>query len=103
MIAVSVIALDDDLQQLVELINRASSDQANEISQYDVAALSAYLQRQDTLVVVCHEVTRAGRTLLGMSFARLEVKPYANERWLYVDEVDVCADQRRRGAGKAIM
>ena len=25
------------------------------------------------------------------------------ERWLYVDEVDVCADQRQKGAGKAIM
>ena len=31
------------------------------------------------------------------------MKPYDHELWLYVDEVDVCADQRQKGAGKAIM
>ena len=103
MIAVSVVTLVDNLQQLVDEINRAAWDHANEISEYDVVALSAYLERQDTLFVSCHDVTDDGRTLLGMASARAELKPYGNERWLYVDEVDVCADQRRRGAGKAIM
>ncbi len=40
---------------------------------------------------------------LGIASARLEIKPYDKMRWLYVDEVDVCADQRKKGAGKAIM
>ena len=31
------------------------------------------------------------------------MKPYEYALWLYVDEVDVCADQRQRGAGKALM
>ncbi len=103
MIAVSVVTLDDNLQQLVDEINQAAWDDANEMSEYDVAALSAYLDRQDTRLVACHDVTDDGRTLLGMASARVEPKPYENARWLYVDEVDVCADQRRRGAGKAIM
>lgn len=103
MIAVSVVTLGDNLQQLVDEINQATWDHANDISEYDVAALSAYLERQDTLLVACHEVTNDGRTLFGMASARVELKPYGNERWLYVDEVDVCADQRRRGVGKAIM
>jgi ribosomal protein S18 acetylase RimI-like enzyme len=103
MIAVSVVTLVDNLQQIVDEINQASWDHANEISDYDVVALSAYLERQDTLFVACHDVTDDGRTLLGMASARVELKPYGNERWLYVDEVDVCANQRRRGAGKAIM
>ena len=33
----------------------------------------------------------------------IEVKPYAGERWLYVDEVDVDVDQRRKGADSAII
>ena len=103
MIAVSVVTLVDNLQPLVDEINRADWDHANEMSEYDVVALSAYLERQDMVFVACHDVTDDGRTLLGMASARVELKPYGNERWLYVDEVDVCADQRRRGAGKAIM
>lgn len=103
MIVVSVITLNDNLQRLVQEINQATWNDANEMSQYDVAALSAYLKRQDSLFVACHDVVEAGRTLLGMASARLEIKPYGNKRWLYVDEVDVCADQRQRGAGKAIM
>ena len=103
MIAVSVVTLVDNLQPLVDEINRAAWDHANEMSEYDVVALSAYLERQDMVFVACHDVTDDGRTLLGMASARVELKPYGNERWLYVDEVDVCADQRRRGAGKAIM
>jgi len=103
MITVSVITSGDNLQQLVDEINQAAWDHANDISRYDVAALSAYLERQDTLFVACHAISDAGRTLLGLASARVELKPYENARWLYVDEVDVCADQRRRGAGQAIM
>ncbi|MEQ8858613.1 MAG: GNAT family N-acetyltransferase [Pseudomonadales bacterium] len=103
MIVVSVVNVEDDLRRLVDDINQASWDQANEISSYAVATLSAYLSRQDTVFLACHDVDGATTTLLGMASARLEIKPYGNERWLYVDEVDVCADQRRRGAGRALM
>jgi len=103
MLAVSVVALADNLQQLVDEINQATWDHANEMSEYEVVTLSAYLERQDTLFVACHDVTDDGQTLLGVASARVELKPYGYERWLYVDEVDVCADQRRRGAGKALM
>lgn len=103
MMTVEVITLHDDLQQLVEEINQASWDDGNEMSKFDVEALSEYLARQDTLFVACHDIVEGDRTLLGIASSRLEIKPYDKERWLYVDEVDVCADQRQRGAGKAIM
>ena len=103
MIAVRVITLDDSLQQLVGEINQASWDDANEMSEFDVEELSAYLERQDTLFVACHDIGENDRTLLGIASSRLEIKPYEKSRWLYVDEVDVCADQRQKGAGKAIM
>jgi len=103
MIVVSVISINDDLQRLVDEINSASWDDANEMSEYGVEALVEYLTSQDTLFVACHEITEEDRTLLGFASSRFEIKPYDKSRWLYVDEVDVCADQRQRGAGKAIM
>lgn len=95
--------LADDLAALVGEINQARWDNANDMSDYDVASLSTYLARQDTIFVACHETADAPRTLLGIASARIETKPYAGETWMYVDEVDVCVDQRRKGAGRAIM
>ena len=103
MIVVEIISKDDDLTKLAEEINSAQWDEANEISQYDTAALWEYLNHQGTVFLACHEVVEGGKTLLGIASSRIEIKPYGRERWLYVDEVDVCADQRRRGAGKAMM
>jgi len=99
---VVVITQADDLQKLAQDINDATWDEANEISEYDGSALLAYLDRQDTLFVACYEED-VRNTLLGIASGRFEIKPYAHERWLYVDEVDVCADHRQKGVGKAIM
>lgn len=97
------ITLDDDLHGLVADINSSCWDDANEISEYDVASLKAYLERQDTIFLACHEETDEGGVLLGIASSRIEMKPYGKELWLYVDELDVCANQRKRGAGKLIM
>ena len=103
MIVVKSIKPSDDLTQLVNEINNASWDMSNEISEYDAESLFAYLERQDTLFVTCHNVCPEKTCLLGMASARFEMKPYKKEFWLYVDEVDVCADKRRKGVGKTIM
>lgn len=100
---VKEITLEDDLDSLVLRINDASWDDANEISAYDVACLRAYLERQDTIFITCDEKSDEGTVLLGIASSRIEIKPYGKELWLYVDEVDVCADQREKGAGKLIM
>ncbi len=100
---VLTVSLEDDLAQLVADINAASWDEANEMCAYDVPGLRDYLQRQDNVFIACYESSAAGRSLLGIASARLQLKPYGNELWLYVDEVDVCEDQRRRGAGKLMM
>ena len=100
---VVVVTIQDDLSKLVEEINQASWDASNDISEYDEEALRAYLSRQDTVFVVCYETSTEYRTLMGIASSRIEMKPYGNEHWLYVDEVDVCADQRQKSAGKLIM
>ncbi|MEQ8314766.1 MAG: GNAT family N-acetyltransferase [Gammaproteobacteria bacterium] len=103
MIEVSTVSSEDDIESLVSAINAATWDEANEISTYTAEALLNYLSRQDTLFLVTHEVNEDSNTFLGMASARIEFKPYDNEKWLYVDEVDVCVDQRKKGAGKAMM
>ena len=100
------ITLDDDLDLLVDEINQTRWDDANEMGIYQAEHLRAYLQKQDTVFVACHEMhdgQEPTRTLLGFASARIEMKPYDMEFWLYVDEVDVGADHRRKGAGKKIM
>lgn len=103
MIVTDVITINHDLPRLVEQIAQAAWDDDNDMSVYDLASLSAYLKRQDTVFVVCYEMHGSQATLLGIASSRVELKPYHQEQWLYVDEVDVCADQRQKGAGKAIM
>lgn len=103
MIIVDVIDAKHDLKRLVAEINSAAWDDANDMGEYEAAALREYVGHQDTIFIACHDVSDGDRTLLGIASARLEIKPYDRSRWLYVDEVDVCADKRRRGAGKAMM
>ena len=99
-VKVTAIHSGSDLKALTEMINTARWDADNAISEYDAQSLERYLAQADTLFLVCHDSDGA---LMGMASSRFEMKPYGQERWLYVDELDVCADQRRRGAGRALM
>ena len=100
---VSVITPEYDLERLVADINAAQWDEANEMGVYDVDSLREYLNAPDNVFVACYAVADSVRTLMGFASSRFQLKPYDRERWLYVDEVDVCVDQRQKGAGKAIM
>lgn len=99
----SIVGLDDDLKRIVDDINNSSWDEANEITSYDVPSLTAYLKRQDTLFITCYDNASTNRRLLGIASSRVEIKPYDEEKWLFVDELDVCANHRKKGAGAAIM
>ncbi len=103
MILVNRINVEDDIESLVAQINAAQWDERNEMGEYQADALKAYLQRADTLFIACYQCTGAENEFLGMASARLEMKPYDREMWLYVDEVDVCANHRRKGAASAMM
>ncbi|MEM8768894.1 MAG: GNAT family N-acetyltransferase [Pseudomonadota bacterium] len=97
------VAPEDNLAEIVRDINAASWDDGNAMSAYSVPDLEHYLMQQDNVFVTCYVDSAKGPTLLGIASARFQTKPYDRERWLYVDEIDVCADQRRRGAGGALM
>lgn len=103
MIEVKRITTEDDLDAVVGEINAATWDAGNEMVEYKTEGLATYLRRQDTVFVTCHMVSSERSVFMGMASCRIEMKPYTAELWLYVDEVDVCADQRQKGAGTAIM
>ena len=100
---VMIISSEHDLARLTGDINQAQWDESNEMSIYDEESLRTYLEKQDTVFVACYDSLAEGRTFMGMASGRIEMKPYAGELWFYVDEVDVCVDQRQKGAGKCIM
>ena len=97
------ITIESNLDQLVREINAGEWDEANDLVAYDVESLRAYLDRQDTVLVACHDDEGDRSRLVGIASGRLEIKPYGRQRWLYIDEVDVAVDQRRKGGGVAIM
>ena len=94
------ISTESELTSIVNDINNATWDDANDVCAYDEVSLKAYLEKEDTIFLVCYD---DAENFLGMASGRIELKPYDQESWLYVDEVDVCVDQRRKGAGAAIM
>ncbi|MEM8984158.1 MAG: GNAT family N-acetyltransferase [Pseudomonadota bacterium] len=100
---VQVVSLRDDLSKLVSDINAASWDAANDIAPYTEDALRFYLARDSSIFIACYGADKSDSTLMGIGSGCFAYKPYGNERWLYVDEVDVCVDQRQKGAGKRIM
>ncbi len=100
---VRIVTARDDLESLVADINSAQWDHVNEMQPYAVDALRSYLEVADTIFVCCYLEDGDSRTFAGMASGRLEQKPYAFEKWLYIDEVDTCSDLRKRGVGTALM
>ncbi|MEM7096779.1 MAG: GNAT family N-acetyltransferase [Pseudomonadota bacterium] len=103
MLSVVTITPDDDLDQITEQINSAQWDEANALEIYTPSALAKYLASEGAVFVACYDISANTRTFCGMASARILLKPYEHETWLYVDEVDVCVDQRQKGAGRALM
>lgn len=100
-IKVSAISSKDDLDSLISQINNAQWTSANDISsgEYTAAGLRQYLQ-QSGHIFLC---ATANGDFAGMAAAAVLDKAYANNRWLYVDELDVTANCRRLGVGTALM
>jgi ribosomal protein S18 acetylase RimI-like enzyme len=102
-IEVKIVRGGDELSRLVDQINNSEWDDENDLEQYSVEALQAYIDTPDTVFITCQTASGEGGELLGMASARIELKPYQGAKWLYVDEVDVCSNHRGKGAGTALM
>lgn len=100
---ISRLTLDSDLESVVSQINASKWDDANDLDEYAVGPLRAYLASEGSVFFTCHGVDAGRQNLMGIASGRIELKPYGYFKWMYVDEVDVCVDQRKKGAGKALM
>ncbi len=98
-IVVLRLGLGDDLDQLVADVAAAEWDGANEMEPYDLDALREYLGRDDNVLLVA----RINDELAGLLLACKIYAPYKNGQWMYVDEVDVAVNHRRKGVGGALM
>ncbi|PWW10109.1 GNAT family N-acetyltransferase [Mangrovibacter plantisponsor] len=98
-----IFSLGDDLEKIISDINNASWDASNQIFGYSESALRNYLSMEGVIFLSCYSSGGNDEKLLGISSSRIEMKPYNNDCWLYIDEIDVCMDQRQKGVGKFIM
>lgn len=103
MFYVNVVDDQTDFDKLTRQINESVWDEANDMTLYDSDSLKSYVQQSDTVFITCHTSDDSDAALMGFASAQFLLKPYHRERWLYVDELDVCVDQRQLGAGKALM
>jgi ribosomal protein S18 acetylase RimI-like enzyme len=100
-LAITRIRGSDDLHQLAADINSAQWDTANDLDDADYSAesLTNFVADDDRILIVARHQER----FVGIASATVLLKPYEQERWMYVDEVDVVADYRKQGAGTALM
>jgi ribosomal protein S18 acetylase RimI-like enzyme len=100
MIEVKQISLGEDLAVIVEAIKRASWSDSSEIETLDyiVEKLKACIQQESHIFCVAY----LRGQFAGMASAFVLQRP-DGDMWLYVDEVDVCADMQRQGVGTAMM
>ena len=91
----------DDLHQLARAINAASWDDANEIEagDYTAESIGDFVADSNRYLLVAH----LNDQFAGIASATMSYKPYGHEMWLYVDEVDVVLNFRKRGVGKAMV
>lgn len=102
-LSVRFLSAEDELEAVVNQINSAEWDEANDMGLYSAEALSYYLEQQDNLFAVCYLKQESSSELAGVASARVQSKPYDRERWLYIDEVDTAANLRGKGVGTALM
>lgn len=89
-----------DIADITYEIKKATWSKNSEIDpeEYSTEAFENFIASDDRVLCVgCIDDEFAG-----MASAHLMYKP-SGDRWLYIDEVDVCENQQRKGVGRAMM
>lgn len=98
-IEIKRIAKADDLKAVTASISGANWDKANDEKDYDEKAIREFVTNPDNYLLIAYVDGKAA----GVALAIKLLKPYKDENWLYVDEVDVMVDYRRKGVASALM
>ena len=100
MLEIKRVTPQDNLDEISTVINKSDWDSSNDLSTYTKEALLNYFNRnQDNIFLICYKHNE----LAGIASGNNLQKPYDNELWLYIDEIDVAVPHRRQGVGKALM
>lgn len=100
LIRVDIINNRSDLTKLTSQINNAQWDEANDIEEYRANSLVEFVSDKNNIMAIAYWDNQ----FAGLAFGTILTKAYDdNFKWLYVDEVDVTTNHRRKGVGKALM
>ena len=99
-IEIKQITENDDLEMIVEEISAAKWSKDSEIdsADYTVETLSTFIQNSYSIFLIAYVEERFS----GMASAMVLDKPHG-DRWLYIDEIDVCVDSHRKGVATQMM
>lgn len=97
---VKTVSVGNDLEAISRDINNARWDEQNEMDEdgFNKEDIRAYLEQKGTIFLVCYD----NGLFAGVASARILLKPYGNS-WLYLDEIDVPVNMRKKGAGSLMM
>ncbi len=99
-----IVSPDHDFEALAAALNNGSWDDPNEMPNYQPESIRSFVSRQDAIMVICYPADAGGQKhLAGVATGRVQHNPADTSRWLFIDEVDVCVNHRRKGAGRAMM
>ena len=100
MIEVKAVTPGDDIDAIVALITASPWSENSEINPDDYSVDTVERCVNNEQQIFC--VASLDGKFAGMASAFVLHKP-DGDVWLYVDEVDVCADAQQKGVGTAIM
>jgi len=99
-ISITKVEITNDLEKIIEDIKSANWLAASEISpdDYSVEDLKTHLAVRENIFCVAYYEN----IFAGMASASIRTKP-DGDKWLYIDEVDVCKDMLRKQVGTSLM
>ncbi len=100
MIELKLATINDNLEQIILDIKNSRWSEASEINvaDYSVPDLEDFLKIEENVFILAY----LEGEFAGMASAKLLNKP-TGDRWLYVDEMDVCENKQRKGVGTELM
>ncbi|HRR10289.1 MAG TPA: GNAT family N-acetyltransferase [Rhodothermales bacterium] len=100
MISIKRVVKEDDFAKIIQDIKNATWVEASEIDfdNYTVAELFDFVSKETNILCVAYY----DGSFAGMAFGYLLKKVYG-DKWIYLDEIDVCKNHQRKGVASELM
>lgn len=97
-IVIQQISTNDDLAVIAKSIIPEDWGEDNELEPYDEVSLKQIVNNPDYILLIAYDDEKP----IGIAIAAKQLKP-DGKHWLYVDEIGVRPDYRRRGIARKLM